>query len=166
MSPWGYQGLGGLQESGSGLEWRILYPLYGSFWELGLDKNVNVSASILVAEDRCPVSLCFPLCKASSPPSPHASVRFRAVPWGNFDLERMRVTDLAAAQGPAVSLRPGLGCPCYLSTYGTPSSCHGLGTSKGAFLLSKTPSFSKPLIHLLIHFSLRLFMHSTSAVGD
>lgn len=70
MSPWGYQGLGGLQESGSGLEWRIPYPLYGSFWELGLDENVNVSASILVAEDRCPVSLCLPLCKASSPPPP------------------------------------------------------------------------------------------------
>lgn len=69
MSPWGYQGFGDLQESGSVLEWRIPYPLYGSFWELGLDENVNVSASILVAEDRCPVSLCLPLCKASSPPS-------------------------------------------------------------------------------------------------
>ena len=32
-------------------------------------------------------------------PPPWASVRFQAVPWGNFDLERMRMTEVAAAQG-------------------------------------------------------------------
>lgn len=72
-------------------------------------------------------------------------------PGGNFDLERMRLTDLAAAQSPAVSLRPGLGCPCYLSTHGTPSSRHGLGGQRGAFSLSQIPLFWKSLIHGLIH---------------
>lgn len=40
-----------------------------------------------------------PLQRANWLYPPSASVRFQAVPWGNFDLERMRVTDLAAAQG-------------------------------------------------------------------
>lgn len=45
----------------------------------------------------------------SFPPFPQCQL-FQAVPWGNFDLERMRVTDLAASQGQAMSLSPGLGC--------------------------------------------------------
>lgn len=111
--------------------------------------NISVSAHITVAEDRCPVSLsALPCVGPAAPPSPHhASVRFRAVPWGNFDLERMRVTDLAAAQGLAVSLRPGLGCPCYLSPRGTPSRYHGLGGEQGSFL-----AFLMSLV--LIHYSL------------
>lgn len=37
-------------------------------------------------------------CSLTPTPTP-TRVRFQAVPWGNFDLERMRVTDLAASQG-------------------------------------------------------------------
>lgn len=70
--------------------------------------------------------LCALLLNMASWLSPCTSVRFQDVPWGNFDLERMRVTDLAAAQGPAVSLRPGLGCPCCLPTPGMPGYCSGL----------------------------------------
>lgn len=55
-------------------------------------------------------------------------------PGGNFDLERMRVTELAAAQGRAVSLRPGLGCPCHLPAHwDTRQSLQGSGDTEGIF---------------------------------
>lgn len=78
------------------------------------------------AGDRCPASPHPPLEWGQLAQPPSASVRFQAVPWGNFDLERMRVTDLAAAQGRAMSPSPGLGCPCHLPAPGTPGCYLGL----------------------------------------
>ena len=70
---------------------------------------------------------------SQSPPR-WASVRFQAVPWGNFDLERMRVTELTAAQGSTASLKPGLGCPCHLPAHWhTGQSLQGSGDTDGVF---------------------------------
>ena len=113
------------------------------------------------AGDRCPVFPCPPpeQHQLAQPPIP-ASVRFQAVLWRNFDLERMRVTELAAAQGSAVSLRPGLGCPCHLPAHwDTRQSLQGSGNTEGgfpAFLPPPLPPCSLPLRWLFHHW----FPHS------
>lgn len=89
--------------------------------------------SVELGTNALPLSVLLNSTSWSNPP-PRASVRFRAVPWGNFDLERMRVTELAAAQGRAVSLRPGLGCPCHLPAHwDTRQSLQGSGDTEGIF---------------------------------
>lgn len=85
------------------------------------------------AGDRCPASPHPPPEWGQLAQPPSASVRFQAVPWGNFDLERMRVTDLAAAQGRAMSRSPGLGCPCHLPAPGTPDLYSGLRGHRRGF---------------------------------
>lgn len=92
-----------------------------------------------------------------SPPR-WASVRFQAAPWGNFDLERMRVTELAAAQGGTASLKPSLGCPCHLPAHWhTGQSLQGSGDTDGVFPAFLPPWFSpspftvQSLVPALIH---------------
>lgn len=120
------------------------------------------------AGDRCLASVCPLPEQGQLAQHPHlpTSVRFPAVPWGNFDLERMRVTDLAASQGRAMSPSPGLGCPAAFPPTGTPGSYSGVQeTQKGSFLLSFPALFSPPpftiqsLVHALIHSAL-LPLHS------
>lgn len=85
------------------------------------------------AGDRCPASPRPPPEWGQLAWPPRASVRFQAGPLGNFDLERMRVTDLAVAHGLAVSLRPGLGCPRCLPAPGTPAHPLGLRGHRTGF---------------------------------
>lgn len=127
------------------------------------------------AGDRCLASPCPPpelgqLHPSNLPPPAPTSVRFQAVPWRNFDLERMRVTDLAPSQDQAMPLSLGLGCPATFSPTETPGSFSGAQeTQKGSFLLSFSALFSQSpftvqsLVRTLIHsapFSPSLAFHS------
>lgn len=82
---------------------------------------------------------------------PGASVGFQAVPWGTFDLGRMRVTDLAAGLGRALSLSPGLGRPCRLPAPGTPGGQSGLRGHGGVFLTSLPPLCPPQFISWCVH---------------
>lgn len=94
------------------------------------------------AWDRCLASLCpppelgqLPAPPCPPPPSPPAptSVRFQAVPWRNFDLERM--SDRSGCfPGPSHATEPWPELPCHLLTHwDTGQLFWGSGDTEGVF---------------------------------
>lgn len=105
---------------------------------------------------------CALLLNSTSQSPPRCLPTVQAVPWGNFDLERMR-SDRADC-GPGQHRHPEtcLGCPCHLPAHCTPGSpLQGSGDTDG--VSSCFPSSWSSHLHLL--FNHQFCPHSSRAWG-